>query len=104
MAGRLRSAGSAPRERVAIAMERSLSSVVAILGVMAAGACPCPLEPRLTRQEILGRLETAGIGTVLADAANLDSVASIAGLRSLDADALADAPPCWDADIAPVDP
>src|SRR3546814_17097568 len=89
MAGRLRQAGIAQRERVAISMERSLSGVVAILGTMAAGACPCPLEPRLTRQEILGRLESAGLGTVLADPLNLDRIA--AGIRLFNARALADA-------------
>src|SRR3546814_15904623 len=104
MAGRLRQAGIAPRERVAIAMERSLSSVVAILRVMAAGACPCPLEPRLTRQEILGRLETARIGTVLDDAAHLDPVSSISGLPTLDADHLAASPPCLDAGTSPLPP
>jgi len=104
MAGRLRAAGIAPRERVAIAMERSLSSVVAILGAMAAGACPCPLEARLTRPEVVARLETAGIGTVLADGAGLDALAPPAGIRVLDAGALADAPPCWHPHIGADDP
>jgi len=104
MAGRLRQAGVARGERVAIAMERSLPAVVALLGAMAAGACPCPLEPRLTRQEILDRLESAGIGTVLADDANLDNVSSVAGARVLRAGALPEAPPCWDAGIEPGDP
>ena len=104
MAGRLRQAGVARRERIAIAMERSWPAVVALLGAMAAGACPCPLEPRLTRQEILDRLESAGIGTVLADDANLDNVSSVAGARVLRAGALPEAPPCWDASIEPADP
>ncbi|CAB3884396.1 class I adenylate-forming enzyme family protein [Achromobacter animicus] len=47
-AGGLRAAGVAPGEYVGVAMERSVAQVVSLLGVMAAGACPCPLEPRLS--------------------------------------------------------
>jgi len=104
MAGRLRQAGVAPRQRVAIAMERSLSGVVALLGTMAAGACPCPLEPRLTREEILGRLATAGIATVLADRAEADALRGLPGVRLLETHALPAAAPYWNRDIAPEDP
>jgi len=104
MAGRLRQAGVAPRQRVAIAMERTLAGVTAILGAMAAGACPCPLEPRLTRDEILARLATAGIGIVLADRANRAAYAGMPGIRLLDADALEPAAPFWNPDIAADDP
>ncbi|MCD0504254.1 class I adenylate-forming enzyme family protein [Bordetella petrii] len=104
MAGQLRQAGVQPGQLLAIAMDRGLASVVAILGSMAAGACPCPLEPRLTGQEIRGRLEAAGIRSVLADASHLPAFADTQGIQLLQAQALPDAPPYWHADIAADDP
>ena len=35
---------------------RSLEQLIAILGAMAAGACPCPLEPRLADEETARRV------------------------------------------------
>lgn len=104
MAGSLRRAGVQPRQLVALAMERSVESVIAILGIMAAGACPCPLEPRLTREEIRDRLRSVGAATVLADAANLDSLGLVDGLCLLRIDALPEAPPYWADNIRADDP
>lgn len=104
LAGRLRQAGVQPRQLVALAMERSPDAVVAILAVMAAGACPCPLEPRLTQEEIRDRLRSVGAGIVLADAVNLPSLDLADGTRRLRIDALPDAPPCWADGIRPEDP
>src|SRR5690606_37354843 len=95
MAGGLRRAGVQPRQLVALAMERSLESVIAILGIMAAGACPCPLEPRLTREEIRDRLRSVGAATVLADAVNLHGLGLVDGLCLLRIEALPEAPPYW---------
>lgn len=67
IAGRLRAAGVQPHQRVLIVMERSLSNVIAILGVMAAGACPCPVDVRLSDAEIANRVTIAGISRVLCD-------------------------------------
>ncbi|MGB3430379.1 AMP-binding protein, partial [Achromobacter sp.] len=65
IAGGLRAAGVARGSHVAIAMERSLAQVLAILGAMAAGACPCPLEPRLSDAETARRVAAVGLGWVL---------------------------------------
>jgi len=104
MAGGLRQAGVAPRTLVAVAMERSIESVIAILGIMAAGACPCPLEPRLTSQEIESRLRTVGIQTVLADAPGLATLEALSKTRVLQAETLVNAEAFWADDIQPHDP
>lgn len=103
-AGGLRQSGIKPRQRVAVAMERSLDSVIALLGVMAAGACPCPLEPRLNKQEIQDRLQAVGITTVLADAFNDSNFNDAADLLVLKVNALHDATPFWSDDIRAEDP
>ena len=50
-AARAAGGGRGRGDFVAVAMERSLEQLIAILGAMAAGACPCPLEPRLADEE-----------------------------------------------------
>ena len=60
-AGALRAAGVAAGDFVAVAMERSLEQLIAILGAMAAGACPCPLEPRLADEETARRVAEVGL-------------------------------------------
>ena len=67
MAGGLRELGIGRGDLVAIAMERSLDAVLAILSTMWAGACPCPLEPGLTRSDFDGRLQATGIGALIWD-------------------------------------
>ncbi|NYT79166.1 acyl--CoA ligase [Alcaligenaceae bacterium] len=104
IAGGLRRSGVQPQQRVAVAMERSLNSVIAILGVMAAGACPCPLEPRLSTQEVQDRLQSVGITTVLADAAHLVRFNEIPGCAVLNVDALQEAAKYWSKDIRAEDP
>ncbi|SHH10190.1 class I adenylate-forming enzyme family protein [Pollutimonas bauzanensis] len=104
MAGRLRHAGVKPRQLVALSMERSIDNVLALLGLMAAGACPCPLEPRLAPAEIHDRLQAVGAGTVLVDAANEAVVAPASGLRVLRADTLPAAQAYWSEEIQPEDP
>lgn len=66
-AGWLRTAGVRHGDRVAIAMTRSARLAIGILGVMAAGACPCPLEPRLGAEEAQRRTRVAGLGWLLTD-------------------------------------
>ncbi|NYT59334.1 acyl--CoA ligase [Alcaligenaceae bacterium] len=104
MAGQLRQAGVQPRQLVALAMERSPESVIAILGIMAAGACPCPLEPRLTPQEILDRLHSVGIDTVLVDEANLHGLGFPQDIQLLMTETLPKAPHYWADNIQPDDP
>src|SRR4051812_7286251 len=45
LAGRLREAGVGADDVVAVALERSADSVVAMLAVLAAGGAYCPLDP-----------------------------------------------------------
>ncbi|RTZ41518.1 long-chain fatty acid--CoA ligase [Candidimonas sp. SYP-B2681] len=105
MAGHLQQAGIRQRQLVALSMERSLDSVVALLGIMAVGACPCPLEPRLTKQEIFDRLQSVGITTVVADAVNAAHFEqNQAGIQLLTMNTLADAPAWWYDEIQPEDP
>ncbi|WP_454695530.1 class I adenylate-forming enzyme family protein [Achromobacter aegrifaciens] len=97
IAGGLRAAGVARGSHVAIAMERSLAQVLAILGAMAAGACPCPLEPRLSDVETARRVAAVGLGWVLHDAANA-ATARASGLapeRLLDAADVRQGPLDW---------
>ena len=50
---------------VGVCMERSLELVVALLGVMKAGAAYVPLEPRYPRERLAGMVEEGGIRVVI---------------------------------------
>ena len=56
VASGLRAAGVTPGSYVAVAMERSQDLVLTLLGVMAAGACACPMEPRVSVEETARRV------------------------------------------------
>lgn len=60
LAARLSSMGAGPEFRVAICLERSPSMVVSILGVLRAGACFVPLDPRYPRERLRLILEDSG--------------------------------------------
>jgi acyl-CoA synthetase (AMP-forming)/AMP-acid ligase II len=77
LAAALRAAGVRRGDLVALAMERSLDTVVALFAVMWAGGCPCPLEPRLSVEETDTRLSSVGIGWVLFDPANAEHAARL---------------------------
>ncbi|KRC85476.1 putative sulfoacetate--CoA ligase [compost metagenome] len=96
-AGGLRAAGVAPGHYVAVAMERSLAQVVAMLGAMAAGACPCPLEPRLSVAETARRVAAVGLTWMLHDEANAASAEAcgLAPARLLRAADVAQGPEDW---------
>lgn len=66
-AGWLRDQGIRDGDRVVIAMERSARLALVILGVMAAGACPSPLEPGLTAEEAQRRSRVAGFRWLVFD-------------------------------------
>lgn len=106
-AGGLRAAGVARGDYVGVAMERSLAQVLAILGVMAAGACPCPLEPRLSVEETARRVAAVGLTWMLADCDNA-ATARACGLpeaRVLDAAVMARGAQDWSgADVSPEAP
>ncbi|MDH1524803.1 class I adenylate-forming enzyme family protein [Achromobacter mucicolens] len=106
-AGGLRAAGVAPGDYVGVAMERSLAQVLAILGVMAAGACPCPLEPRLSVEETARRVAAVGLTWMLADSDNAATArgCGLPAARVLDAATLAQGGQDWSgADVAPAAP
>ncbi len=106
-AGGLRAAGVAPGDYVGVAMERSLAQVLAILGVMAAGACPCPLEPRLSVEETARRVAAVGLTWMLADSDNADTArgCGLPAARVLDAATIAQGGQDWSgADVAPEAP
>lgn len=81
-AGWLRAAGVRHGDRVAIAMTRSADLAICILGAMAAGACPCPLEPKLGAQEAQRRTRLAGLAWLVLDDASEEE----AGHRGIPAD------------------
>jgi acyl-CoA synthetase (AMP-forming)/AMP-acid ligase II len=101
MAGGLRAAGVQPGDRVAIAVDRSARLATAIIAVMAAGACPCPFEPRLSREETCRRFAVARLAWLLLDSSDRDEppVAGIGAERRLHLDALPQAAPCWALDL-----
>ncbi|KRB11986.1 class I adenylate-forming enzyme family protein [Achromobacter sp. Root170] len=103
-AGGLRAAGVAPGDYVGVAMERSLAQVLAILGVMAAGGCPCPLEPRLSVEETARRVAAVGLTWMLADSDNAATArgCGLPAARVLDAATIAQGGQDWSgADVAP---
>ncbi|MFD4839114.1 class I adenylate-forming enzyme family protein [Achromobacter sp. NPDC058515] len=97
VAGGLRAAGVGPGDYVAVAMERSLAQVLAILGAMAAGACPCPLEPRLSVEETARRVAAVGLTWMLYDEANAGGAQAcgLAAARLLRAEQAAQGPMDW---------
>jgi acyl-CoA synthetase (AMP-forming)/AMP-acid ligase II len=102
LSGRLRAAGIVKGDRVAIGMERSVGSVVALLAVLASGACPCVLEPRLGHEETLRRFAITRMGWLLLDAAHANDpgLAGLPGVKRLRPDELPPAPPYWALDTA----
>lgn len=106
-AGGLRAAGVAPGDYVGVAMERSRAQVLVILGVMAAGACPCPLEPRLSVEETARRVAAVGLTWMLADSDNAATArgCGLPAARVLDAATIAQGGQDWSgADVAPAAP
>lgn len=107
VAGGLRAAGVPRGGFVAVAMERSLDQVLAILGVMAAGACPCPLEPRLSAEETARRVSAVGLDWMLHDEANAATAEAcgLPGARLLAAARVAQGPEDWTgSDVSAADP
>ncbi len=100
-AGQFREAGVQDGQLVALAMERSIDAVLSMLGLMAMGACPCPLEPRLTLAELRARRDTVAVSLVLADAANMETMAELESVRVLNVEQLPESESFWSSDIRP---
>lgn len=103
-AGQLRQAGIRHQDYVALFMERSDEFVIMLLGIMAAGACPCPLDTRHTLTELRSMLATAGITILITDNPEDIDSRQIPGVRIVDSQALPDASVYWSASIKPDDP
>ena len=65
LARHLRSLGVEPGELVGVSVERSVTMVVALLGVMKAGAAYLPLDPGLPAERLAFMVEDAGARVVL---------------------------------------
>ncbi len=87
VAGRLRSEGIGPGAVVALCTERSGDMVVAVLGILLAGAAYLPLDPAHPRARLDLMLATAGAALVLASPAAAPVLADCAvPVRPLRAD------------------
>lgn len=65
LAGLLRERGAGPDVRVALFMERSLSLIVGILGILKAGAAYVPIDPAFPQARVAFIIEDAGARIVL---------------------------------------
>ncbi|HKV11086.1 MAG TPA: amino acid adenylation domain-containing protein, partial [Thermoanaerobaculia bacterium] len=65
LARHLRGLGVAPGDRVGLCVERSLEMVVALVGILEAGAAYVALDPELPRERLAFLLRDMGIGVVL---------------------------------------
>jgi len=62
---RLRQLGAAPNQLVAVVMEKGWEQIVAVLGVLAAGAAYVPIDPGLPQERLLYLLENSEAKLVL---------------------------------------
>ena len=88
----LRGAGVGPNELVAVAMEKGWEQVVAVLGVLRAGAAYLPLGSDLPEERFRFLLEHGDCAVVLGRGASLGSLAVPSGVRTIAVDELSPAP------------
>jgi amino acid adenylation domain-containing protein len=70
--------GVAPGDRVGILAPKSAASVVGVFGVLKAGACYVPLDPKSPAARLITIMNDSGIAIVLADAAMAHQAAALA--------------------------
>ncbi|HEY3480959.1 MAG TPA: amino acid adenylation domain-containing protein, partial [Streptomyces sp.] len=88
LAGHLAALGVGPDDRVGVLAERSVEMVVALLGVLKAGAAYVPLDPELPAERLAFMAgEAVGGGVVLAQTHLLDREVGTATVVPLDATA-----------------
>ena len=75
LAERLAALGAQPDEPIGLLVERSLDTVVGILGILKAGAAYLPMDPALPRTRVAFLLEDAGVLRVLTQTPLLPSLA-----------------------------
>ncbi|AHG64721.1 class I adenylate-forming enzyme family protein [Advenella mimigardefordensis] len=102
LSGRLRAAGIAEEARVAIDMPRGLNAVITLLAVMAAGACPCPLEPNLGDMERSDRFLSGGLTWLLTDEPARPLASD--NVQALNPLTLPDSEPYWSQTVTPHHP
>jgi amino acid adenylation domain-containing protein len=71
--------GVAPGDRVGILAPKSAAAVVALFGVLKAGACYVPLDPKSPPARLATIMADSGIAVVLADRATRPAAAALAG-------------------------
>ncbi|HEY0019273.1 MAG TPA: amino acid adenylation domain-containing protein [Longimicrobium sp.] len=76
VAARLRGMGVGAEDRVAVCMERGAAALVAMMGVMRAGAAYVPVDPELPAERMAWMLEDSGAAAVLADASTAARIPS----------------------------
>ena len=83
VSGMLLQRGLRRGERVALLAGRTVDAAAGVLGVMAAGGAVCVIDPRLSAGDLASRLESAGVGWLLADATYGAQAAGAARLKRL---------------------
>src|SRR6185295_3580860 len=76
LAGRLQGLGVLPGDLVGLCFERSLEMVVAILGVLKAGAAYVPLDPQYPQERLAFLLEDSGVQVLLTQTSSLGALSS----------------------------
>ena len=71
--------GVAPGDRVGILARKSAPSVVALFGVLKAGACYVPLDPKSPAARLAAIMTDSGIAVVLADQATARQATELSG-------------------------
>ena len=80
LARHLRGLGCGPESRVGVALERTLELLVALLGVLKAGAVYVPLDPQYPRERLAFLLESSGLAVLLSQESLRDRLPVPAGL------------------------
>jgi amino acid adenylation domain-containing protein len=86
LAWRLRRLGVGPESRVALCLPRGAEAVVAILGVLKAGAAYVPLDPAYPAERLAFMLADSRAAVLIADGRTRDALAVPAGVRVLAVD------------------
>ncbi len=89
LAHRLRAAGVGPGVRVGLCLERSPELLIAICGVLKAGAAYVPVEPSMPPERLVFLLRDAGVAVLLTQAAvrgsfSADTVSALQSIRMWD--------------------